>query len=108
MGRTFNGTIGVANGSGGVTQPISTDDYSSQVMAQFTAYHGDIEIIGTLTGLYTSDEPGVLFNRTIQAVWIEPTVQGDVNGIASAVYVPEFVTATTPTTPTTSTPRITR
>lgn len=106
MGRTFAGTIGVANGSGGVSQPTSNDDYSSQVMAQFTAYHGDIEIIGTLTGLYTSDDPGVLFNRAIQAVWIEPTVQGDVNGVASAVYVPEFVTATAAaaTTTTTTTP----
>nr|MDA3798007.1 hypothetical protein [Kiritimatiellia bacterium] len=104
MGRTFNGTIGVANGSGGTTQPTSEDDYSSQVMAQFTAYYGDIEIIGTLTGLYSSDEPGVLFDRTIQAVWIEPTVQGDVNGVAGSLYVPEFVTATATTTPTTTTP----
>jgi len=95
MGRTFNGTIGVANGSGGTSQPTTEDDYSSQVMAQFTAYYGDIEIVGTLTGLYTSDEPGVLFNRTIQAVWVEPTVQGDVFGEAGTVYVPEFVTATT-------------
>jgi len=104
MGRTFNGTIGVANGSGGTTAPTADNDYSSQVMAQFTAYHGDIEIVGTLTGLYGSDEPGVLFDRTIQAVWIEPTVQGDVNGTTGSLYVPEFVDAIIPTTDTTTTP----
>jgi len=103
MGRTFNGTIGVANGSGGTSQPTSDSDYSSQVMAQFTAYYGDIEIVGTLTGLYGSDEPGVLFNRTIQAVWIEPTVQGDVYGTAGSLYVPEFADAIIPTTDTTTT-----
>lgn len=95
LGRRFNGTIGVANGSGGTVKPTSEDDYSSQVMAQFTAYNDDIEIVGTLTGLYSSDEPGVLFNRTIQAVWIEPTVQGDVYGTAGNLYVPEFVDAIT-------------
>jgi len=103
LGRRFDGTIGVANGSGGNTQPTSENDYSSQVMAQFTAYNDDIEIVGTLTGLYSSDEPGVLFDRTIQAVWIEPTVQGDVNGTAGSLYVPEFADAIT-TDDTTTTP----
>jgi hypothetical protein len=73
-------------------------------MAQFTAYYGDIEIVGTLTGVYGSDEPGVLFDRTIQAVWIEPTVQGDVFGTTGSLYVPEFVDAIIPTTTTTTTP----